>query len=74
PNMGPDYEKRFRAVFDALGKRPGVVYEPFFMAGVAERPGLIQPDGLHPNASGVRKEVARILPYDEKLLARVAPG
>jgi acyl-CoA thioesterase I len=74
PNMGPDYEKRFRAAFDALGERPGVVYEPFFMAGVAERLGLIQPDGLHPGAPGVRKEVALILPYVEKLLAMVAPG
>ncbi len=74
PNMGPDYEKSFRAVFDALGERPGVVYEPFVMAGVAERPELIQPDGLHPNAPGVKKEVALILPYLEKLLAMVAPG
>lgn len=74
PNMGPEYEKKFRAVFDALGKRPGVVYEPFFMGGVAERPSLIQADGLHPNATGVKKEVALILPYVEKLLAMVGPG
>lgn len=69
PNLGPDYEKAFRAVFDRLGKRPGVIYDPFFLQGVAEDPALNQPDGLHPNPAGVRKIVARILPDVEKLLA-----
>jgi acyl-CoA thioesterase I len=69
PNLGPDYEAEFRAVFDALGKRPGVIYDPFFLAGVAEVPSLTQPDGLHPNAEGVRRVVARILPDVERLIA-----
>jgi acyl-CoA thioesterase-1 len=69
PNMGPQYEAEFRAVFDALGKRPGVIYDPFFLAGVAEVPALTQPDGLHPNAAGVRRVVARILPEVERLIA-----
>lgn len=71
PNLGPDYERRFRAVFDALGKRPGVIYDPFFLQGVAEMPGLEQSDGLHPNAEGVGRIVARILPAVERLLAEV---
>jgi acyl-CoA thioesterase-1 len=70
PNMGPGYERRFRAVFDTLGKRPGVVYEPFFLAGVARVPGLVQADGLHPNAAGVRRVVAEILPYVEQVIGR----
>jgi acyl-CoA thioesterase-1 len=69
PNLGPTYEREFRAVFDALGKRPGVIYDPFFLAGVAEVPSLNQPDGLHPNADGVRRIVARILPDVERLIA-----
>jgi acyl-CoA thioesterase I len=69
PNMGPKYETEFRAVFDALGKRPGVIYDPFFLAGVAEVPTLTQPDGLHPNAAGVRRIVARILPEVQRLIA-----
>jgi len=69
PNMGSQYEAEFRAVFDALGKRPGVIYDPFFLAGVAEVPSLTQPDGLHPNAEGVRRIVARILPEVERLIA-----
>lgn len=69
PNMGPGYEQRFRAAFDALGRRPGVIYEPFFLAGVARAPGLVQADGLHPNAAGVRRVVAEVLPYAERVIA-----
>lgn len=72
PNLGPDYGRAFRAVFDRLGRRPGVVYDPFFLAGVATVPSLNQPDGLHPNAEGVRHIVNRILPEVEKLLTLVA--
>jgi acyl-CoA thioesterase-1 len=68
PNLGPDYEREFRAVFDRLGQRPGVLYDPFFLQGVAEVPALTQPDGLHPNAEGVRRIVARILPRVQQLL------
>ena len=74
PNMGPDYAARFRAVFAALGRRAGVMLEPFFLEGVAEQPDLVQPDGLHPNAAGVAKEVVQILPYVQKLLAMAKPG
>ena len=73
PNLGPQYERAYRAVFDRLGKRPGVVYDPFFLQGVAEIPALTQPDGKHPNAVGVRKIVARLLPLVEKLLQEVHP-
>ena len=69
PNLGPDYEAQFRAVFDTLGKRPGVIYDPFFLEGVAEVPALTQPDGLHPDAAGVKAVVARILPKVEQLVA-----
>jgi acyl-CoA thioesterase-1 len=71
PNLGPDYQKAFHAVFDTLGKRPGVLYDPFFLEGVALHPDLIQADHLHPNAEGVKREVGRILPWVEKLLATI---
>jgi acyl-CoA thioesterase I len=74
PNLGPDYERAYRAVFDQLGQRPGVLYDPFFLVGVAEVPSLIQSDGLHPNADGVRRIVARLLPLVEKLLQEVGPA
>jgi len=71
PNLGADYEADFRGVFDRLGHRPGVLYDPFFLAGVAENPALNQADGIHPNAEGVRREVARLLPLVERLLSAV---
>jgi acyl-CoA thioesterase-1 len=71
PNLGPDYQNVFRAVFDHLGKRPGVLYDPFFLEGVAMHPELIQPDHLHPSAEGVKREVARLLPIVEQLLAEI---
>ena len=74
PNLGPDYQQAFRAVFDRLGKRPGVLYDPFFLDGVAMHPDLIQADGLHPNAEGVKREVARLLPLVEQLLAEAHPA
>ena len=74
PNLGPDYQKAFRAVFDTIGKRPGLIYDPFFLQDVALHPELIQPDGLHPNAEGVKREVARLLPMVERLLAEIHPA
>jgi acyl-CoA thioesterase-1 len=61
-------------VFDRLGKRPGVLYDPFFLEGVAMQPGLIQADRLHPNADGVKREVARLLPLVERLLGEIHPA
>ena len=74
PNLGPDYQDAFRAVFDRLGKRPGVLYDPFFLEGVAMHPNLIQADGLHPNVEGVKVEVARLLPMVKQLLAETHPA
>ena len=38
PNLGPDYEAAFSAVFERLGQRPGVLFDPFFLEGVADGP------------------------------------
>lgn len=74
PNLGADYEGQFRAVFDQLGKRPGVLYDPFFLQGVAADPALNQADHIHPNPEGVKRIVARILPLVEKLLDEAKEG
>jgi acyl-CoA thioesterase-1 len=74
PNLGPDYAKAFNAVFDRLGQRPGILYDPFFLVGVAEVPALNQADGIHPNATGVQRIVARLLPFVERLLSEVRPA
>lgn len=71
PNLGPQYEQAFRAVFTRLGARPGILYEDFFLTGVAADPALNQPDHIHPNAKGVRIVVTHLLPLVIKLLAEV---
>ncbi len=70
-NFGPDYRRDFRAVFDRLSQRPGILYDPFFLEGVAGAAALNQADGIHPNADGVARIVARLLPLVERLLSEV---
>jgi acyl-CoA thioesterase-1 len=74
PNLGPDYQAAYRGAFDRLGQRPGLIYDPFFLEGVAGVPGLNQDDRLHPNSAGVRHIVARLLPLVERLLGMVPPA
>ncbi len=73
PNLGEAYQAEFRAVFDKLGARPGVIYDPFFLEGVAGDPALNQADRIHPNPVGVNRVVARITPRVTELLARIPP-
>ncbi len=73
PNLGTEYGREFLSTFaDLARERPGVVFYPFFLEGVAADPALNQPDGIHPNARGVEEVVRRILPAVETLLARVS--
>lgn len=71
PNMGADYVRAFDAVFPALAAAHDVVFDPFFLDGVAADRALNQPDGLHPTTGGVEAIVRRILPKAEELVARV---
>jgi acyl-CoA thioesterase I len=71
PNLGSDYDDRFRSVYTRLAKRLGILFDPFFLEGVAADPALNQPDRLHPNAAGVRRIVDRLLPLVERLLSEV---
>jgi acyl-CoA thioesterase-1 len=68
PNLGPDYVRAFEAMYPALAAAHRVPLYPFFLDGVAAQRGLLQGDGLHPNARGVEIIVARILPAVRKAL------
>lgn len=61
-NMGADYAEAFDAIYPKLAAEHDVLFYPFFLEGVALDPALNQPDGIHPNAKGVREIVERILP------------
>ena len=69
PNLGPDYRAAFEAGFARLGARAGILFDPFFLEGVAGDPALNQADRIHPNPEGVRRIVARLLPLIERLIA-----
>jgi acyl-CoA thioesterase-1 len=56
----------------AAARRPGLVFYPFFLEGVAGERALNQADGIHPNAQGVAEMVRRILPFTEQVLDRAA--
>ena len=71
PNLGQAYGDSFKAVFTALGQRPGLLYDPFYLEGVAGNRSLNQADGIHPNPEGVKRIVARLLPAMEKLIREV---
>jgi acyl-CoA thioesterase-1 len=71
-NMGPDYAARFDAVYSRLQEKYRVPLYPFFLQGVAMNRDLTLPDGLHPNAQGVDRIVANILPMVETLIATPA--
>jgi acyl-CoA thioesterase-1 len=72
PNLGADYGREFATAFARQAERPGVIWYPFFLDGVAAVPGLNQPDGIHPNAAGVAELVRRILPDARELAGRAA--
>jgi len=68
PNLGRSYESAFNKVFPELAIKHDVSFYPFFLTGVAARPGLNQPDGLHPNRDGIALIVDQIVPYVVRLL------
>ena len=53
-NYGADYTQRFREAFPELAKKHQIALIPFLLKGVALRPALNQPDGIHPTAEGAR--------------------
>ncbi|MDX2258680.1 MAG: arylesterase [Hyphomicrobiaceae bacterium] len=71
-NWGEDYARSFDAIFPDLAARHGLGFYPFFLEGVAVDPSLNQDDGMHPNARGVDRIVAGILPSVEALIGVVA--
>ena len=52
PNYGQRYITNFSTIYVQLAKELGVTYVPFIMEDVALTKGMMQHDGLHPNAKG----------------------
>ncbi len=69
PNLGPDYQAAFDAIFPDLSTKYGIPLYPFFLDGVAGEPAYQLDDGMHPNAAGVQRMVDRVLPLIEPIIA-----
>jgi acyl-CoA thioesterase-1 len=68
-NFGSEYDAKFNVIYPKLAKQFGALYYPFILDGVALNPKLNQADGIHPNPTGVKIIVAKILPDVLKLIA-----
>ena len=71
-NLGTDYVAGFDGIYPRLAAKYGLDLYPFFLDGVAGDGSLTQPDGLHPNAAGVRAIVAKMLPVVQQFTAKLA--
>lgn len=68
PNYGPVYTQAFASLYPTLARRHDAALVPFFMAGVATEPALMQDDGIHPNAAAQPRLLDNVWPTLEPLL------
>ena len=68
PNLGPDYQAAFDAIYPRLAEKHGVPLYPFFLDGIVGDPKYNLADRMHPNPEGVRIMVSRILPAVQAFL------
>lgn len=52
PSYGKEYVAELEAIYPRLAEQLHLPFVPFFMEGVAGRPELNLPDGLHPTPAG----------------------
>ncbi len=80
-NFGSDYKARFDAIYPELAEQHDALLMPDFFAGIrqgatnidlADLRAYFQPDGIHPNAEGVKMIVSQIGPDVLKLIDRIA--
>lgn len=58
PNTGTQYVADFDAIYPSLAHQYGDRLVPFFQAPIYDKPQLLQPDHIHPNARGVEALVS----------------
>lgn len=68
PNYGPDYSKKFHAIYQDLARSQQVALVPFLLEGIALNPELMQADGLHPRANAQPRILENVWPHLKPLL------
>jgi acyl-CoA thioesterase I len=72
PNYGPRYTDEFARIFADLASAKKLPLVPFFLERVALAPGLMQADGIHPNAAGQPLLLDTLWPVLRPMLAAPA--
>ncbi len=70
PNLGKDYSDRFKQLFFELAEKNEAFLIPFLLQGVAGKPELNLPDGIHPTAEGHKVVAENVWSVLRSLLAR----
>jgi acyl-CoA thioesterase I len=70
PNYGPRYTADFYRMYGDLAHQELVPLVPFLLEAVALKPGLMQPDGLHPNARAASLVLNTVWPRLSPLLRK----
>ncbi|WP_288409455.1 arylesterase [uncultured Herbaspirillum sp.] len=68
PNYGPDYTRRFAAMYQELAKANKVALVPFFFEGIAADLSQFQADRIHPNEQAQPRLLDNVWPYLKPLL------
>ncbi len=76
-NMGPEYTRKYREVFEEAAKKNDATFIPFLLEGVGARADLNQADRIHPNPEGhkiVAENVWKVIrPILEERSAKITP-
>lgn len=77
-NFGAAYKTAFDAIYPELAEQYGTLYMADFFEGLMvdgaapeDRSSVMQADGIHPNAQGVKKVLTAVGPQVEALIARI---
>lgn len=62
PLIGASYAREFTGLYSAIARETNVIFHPDFVTGVVGVQRLMQRDGIHPNAAGVRVIAERLAP------------
>ncbi len=68
PNYGPRYTEPFFAQYRELAEEHDVTLLPFLLEGIADDPGLMQGDGIHPTAEAQPMILEQVWPVLSDLL------
>jgi acyl-CoA thioesterase-1 len=68
PNYGARYTSAFAQIYPELAKAADVALVGFFLQGVGGQPGLMQADGIHPNAKAQTLLLENVWPALKPLL------